>query len=313
MKNYKRISIVIPVFNEGDNISQLVNEIQLTMEKITSNYEIFIINDGSFDNTQIIIEQLKEKYPKTIKIIELLAQSGKAAALHAGFCAAKGDIILTLDGDLQDDPREIPRFIKKINEGYDLVSGWKHKRKDSFIKNSTSKVFNYFTNRISVVKLHDFNCGFKAYRKDTIKHLNLYGELHRYIPVLIAAKGYRVTEILVHHRKRKHGESKYGTVRFINGALDLLTIIYLTKFRSRSLHFFGYIGITFFILGLSLAIYLTLVKFVGHQSIGERPLLLFSVMLMIIGVQIGVTGLVGEQIAASFHKYDQDYIIKKSN
>lgn len=286
MKNNIKLSIVIPVFNEADNIGPLYNEIVEVAKKIKLEFEVIIVNDGSTDRTQRVIENIYQENKHTVKGIQLLTQSGKAAALHAGFQEATGDIIFTMDGDLQDDPHEIPRFIDKLNEGYDLVSGWKKRRKDSFIKNNTSKIFNTATNMISRVKLHDFNCGFKAYKAEVVKNLSLYGELHRYIPVLIAAKGYRVAEIPVHHRERLTGKSKYGISRFIHGFLDLVTVIFITRFHSRPLHLFGYVGISFFIIGFIIGLYLTSVKLFGHQSIGERPLLLFSVMLMIMGVQI---------------------------
>ena len=311
MKKKQKISLVIPVFNEAKNINPLYQEIYRAMNEIQAEFEVIIVNDGSTDNTQEVIESLYSRDASHIRGIQLLTQSGKAAALHAGFQEATGEIIFTLDGDLQDDPQEIPRFLDKLNEGYDLVSGWKKKRKDSFIKNNTSKIFNAATNMISRVKLHDFNCGFKAYRVEVVKNLSLYGELHRYIPVLIAAKGYRVAEIPVHHRERLTGKSKYGISRFIHGFLDLVTVIFITRFHSRPLHLFGYVGISFFVIGFIIGLYLTSVKLFGHQSIGERPLLLFSVMLMIMGVQIGVTGIVGEQIAGLMYKNDKNYIVKK--
>ncbi len=304
------ISLVIPVFNEAENIEPLYDETVSVLETIEENYEIIFVNDGSLDGTQDKINSLFKQDFKHIRGIQLLSQTGKAAALHAGFQLAKGEIIFTMDGDLQDDPHEIPNFLKKLNEGYDLVSGWKQNRKDSFVKNKTSKVFNAVTNIISRVKLHDFNCGFKAYRAEAVKDLNLYGELHRYIPVLVAARGYKVTEIPVHHRKRRNGKSKYGLLRFIHGALDIVTVMFITKFHSRPLHLFGYVGASFFTLGFLFGLYLTAAKFIGHQSIGERPLLLFSVMLMIMGVQIGITGLVSEQIATMSHKSEPGYVIK---
>lgn len=305
------ISIIIPVFNEDKNIEPLYNEIVSVLETIGGDFEIIFVNDGSSDATQEVISRLFEKDKEHIKEIQFLTQFGKAAALHAGFQMAKGEVIFTMDGDIQDDPAEIPRFLTKLAEGYDLVSGWKQYRKDSFLKNKTSKIFNAVTNYISKVKLHDFNCGFKAYRAEVAKGLNLYGELHRYIPVLVAARGYKVTEISIHHRKRRNGKSKYGLLRFIHGGLDIVTVMFITKFHARPLHFFGYVGLGFFSVGFLIGVYLTYLKFFGHQSIGERPLLLFSVMLIIMGVQIGITGLVSEQIATMSHKNEPGYVIKK--
>ncbi|HZE86816.1 MAG TPA: glycosyltransferase family 2 protein [Methylomirabilota bacterium] len=306
----KKLSFVIPVFNEAENIIPLYEEIIIVMKKITDNFEIIFVNDGSLDITQQKILALHKKNPKKVKGIQMRHQSGKAAALHAGFQLAKGEIIFTLDGDLQDDPHEIPNFLAKLNEGYDMVSGWKKNRLDSFIKNKTSKIFNTATNMISRVKLHDHNCGFKAYRAEVAKDLNLYGELHRYIPVLVSAKGYQVAELIVNHRKRHTGKSKYGPLRFIHGFLDLVTVLYITRFKSRPLHLFGYLGLACFSLGFLLSIDLTFTKIFFHQAIGERPLLLLSVMLMIMGVQIGITGLISEHISMASHSNEPGYIIK---
>ena len=192
-----------------------------------------------------------------------------------------------------------------------MVVGWKQKRKDSFVKNQSSKVFNFATNYISKVKLHDHNCGFKAYKLEVVKGLNIYGELHRYIPVIVSAQGYNVTEIKVSHRPRTFGKSKYSNLRFIHGFLDLLTVFFITRFRSRPLHLFGYLGMAFFLAGFCIATYLTYIKLFIHQSIGGRSLLQLAVMLMIIGVQISVVGLVGEQITTMMHKDNKEYVVKK--
>ncbi len=307
----KKLSVIIPVYNEAENIKPLYEEIISVLEMIEKDFEIIFVNDGSRDASQREIENLFKKDSKRVRGIQFRNNFGKAAALHAGFQLARGEIIATLDGDLQDDPHELPKFLEKMKEGYDLVSGWKNHRKDSFIKNNTSKIFNVATNFISKVKLHDFNCGFKMYRANVAKGLNLYGELHRYIPVIAASQGYRVTEVTIEHRKRKFGKTKYGSIRFIHGFFDLLTVLFITRFRTRPLHLFGYLGLVFFSLGFIIGIYLIIAKFLAHQAIGERPLLLFSVMLMIMGVQIGTTGLVGEQITTMIHKNKSDYVIKK--
>lgn len=308
------ISIIIPVLNEEKSIAQLKQEIDVVFKKqLTDSYEILFVNDGSIDNSQKEIEAVVRKDPQHVKYIEFRTNFGKAAALRAGFEAAKGTIIVQMDGDLQDRPDQLPHLIKKLHEGYELVVGWKQHRQDSFIKNTTSQFFNWVTNLISRVHLHDHNCGLKAYKAQVAKELLLYGELHRYIAVVASAKGYRIAEVPIEHRKRQSGASKYGISRFINGFLDLLTVIFITKFKSRPLHFFGYIGLLCFFFGLLIAIYLTAIKFIGSQSIGDRPLLLFSVMLMIMGVQIGVTGIVGEQIATMMHRDRGDYVIKKSS
>lgn len=306
-----RISVVIPVLNEAENISIIYEEIISVFKKNNNSFEIIFVNDGSQDSTQEEIEKIFKKDKFHVKAIQFRNNFGKASALKEGFQLAKGEIIVTLDGDLQDNPNELPKFIAKITEGYDLVSGWKRHRKDSFIKNNTSKIFNAFTNSISKIKLHDFNCGFKAYRAEVAKGINLYGELHRYIPVLLASQGYKICEVSIEHRKRKYGKSKYGTQRFMHGFFDLLTVIFITRFRTRPLHFFGYFGLSFFFLGLILSLYLTYIKLFNHVAIGERPLLLFSVMLMIMGVQIVAIGIVGEQITTVINRNESNYSIKK--
>jgi len=306
-----QLSIVIPAYNEAESIEKLFEEIVAVLSDLDLTYEIVFVDDGSRDGTHAVVETLHLMNQGRVKVIEFQANFGKAAALKAGFEHASGDVIVTMDADLQDVPAEIPKFIEKINEGHDLVSGWKEDRKDPFIKNKTSILFNAVTRYISKVNLHDFNCGFKAYRKEVAKGLNLYGELHRYIPVIAGAQGYRVAEIPVHHRKREFGKTKYGPIRFIHGFLDLLTVIFITRYRVRPLHLFGYLGLGFFSAGFLIAIYLTALKFIWHQPIGDRPLLLFSAMLMIMGVQIGVVGLVGEQITSLIHKTDQTSIIRR--
>lgn len=305
------LSIIIPVYNEETSIKPLADELLLVLARIGRKFELIFINDGSTDNSQKNIEELCKRHPQSIKKIQFRKNSGKAAALQAGFNLAKGDIIITLDGDLQDNPQELPRFIKKIEEGFDLVSGWKQNRKDPVTKNLASKLFNFVTGKVTKIKLHDFNSGFKAYRAEAVKTLNLYGELHRYIPVLVAAQGFKITEIPIEHRKRQFGKSKYGSIRFINGFFDLLTVLFITKFNKQPLHMFGYIGLVFFTAGFAGGIYLSILKFLFKAAIGNRPLLLLSVMLMIMGVQIIITGLIGEQITASLTSRKTDHFIKK--
>ncbi len=311
MKSNSAYSVVVPVYNEAESLTPLYEELVSVFEEMGGSFEIIFVNDGSRDTSQHIIDELYSKDKKHVKAIQLRNNFGKAAALQAGFQMASGDIVITLDADLQDDPKEIPMFVKKFEEGYDMVSGWKQERKDSLIKNVTSKFFNAVTNKISKVKLHDFNCGFKAYKLEVVKGLNLYGELHRYIPVIVASQGYAVAEIPVQHRKRVFGKTKYGTLRFIHGFLDLITVLFITRFRARPLHLFGYVGLIFFSLGFAFGIYLVGVKFIGHKSIGDRPLLILATMLMIMGVQIGVTGILSEHITSMIHKTDTQYVIRK--
>ncbi|MFA6183968.1 MAG: glycosyltransferase family 2 protein [Parcubacteria group bacterium] len=303
----KNISIIIPAYNEADNLGLLFEEIQNVMMKGGGNkYEVIIINDGSTDNTEEIIKKLHNKYPENIIGVNLCANCGKAVALNTGFKIAKGDIVFTMDADLQDDPKEIPRFIKKIEEGFDCISGWKKDRKDTFIKNKTSKIYNYATQKASGLKLHDFNCGFKAYRKEYIKKINIYGELHRYIPVILKTYGCRITEIEVNHRKRKFGKTKYGIDRFIKGFLDLFTVIFITRYNARPLHLFGLFGMMSFSLGCAAGLYLLAIRIVTGSLLTHEPLLISSVMLVILGMQTMFTGLLSEQIVNTTNRQNQD-------
>ncbi len=245
-----------------------------------------------------------------MEIIQFRENFGKAAALSAGFAQARGKIIITMDADLQDDPREIPNFIHKLEESYDLVCGWRSKRQDPFSKILPSRLFNYLTSTLTGVKLHDFNCGFKCYRKEVVKNLSLYGELHRYVPALAHWQGFKITEIKVKHHPRAHGKSKYGASRLFSGLTDLLTVMFLTKYMKKPLHLFGGVGFLLFSAGLMINVYLAILWFLG-QGIGNRPLLLLGVLLMLVGFQIVSTGLIGEMIVSVRHKGEVGYIIKK--
>jgi glycosyltransferase involved in cell wall biosynthesis len=308
----EKISVVVPAYNEQESLEVLSNEVAVACKKLHKQYEIIFVNDGSTDQTQKVIERLHERNPTVVKGIQLNANYGKAAALHAGFQAANYDYVLTLDADLQDDPSEMSKLFDKIHEGYDAVSGWKQKRKDSFIKNKTSKLYNAATNLVSGTSLHDHNSGYKLYRSVVIKSLNIYGEMHRYIPALLAAQGHTIAEVPVAHRKRVHGKSKYGPIRFINGALDLITVLFLTRFRYRPLHFFGYVGLTSFSIGFIIAFSLTIYKVFAHKMIGDRPLLQLAILLIIVGVQITITGVVAELLTATSHERRPAYKIKST-
>ena len=310
-KYIKEISIVIPAFNEAENLPFLCAEITEVMSQITDEYEIIIINDGSNDGTQKTIEELFNNDDKHIIGINFRSNFGKASALSAGFIEAKGKIIFTMDADLQDDPKEIPNFLAKIEEGFDLVSGWKKNRKDSFIKNTSSKFFNFVTSRFSRVKLHDFNCGFKAYRAEVAKSLDLYGQLHRYIPVMARNKGYKIGEISVHHRKRKFGRSKYGPIRFVNGFLDLLTVMMLTKYFKRPAHFFGGIGSVALGSGFIISVYVTFLRLLTGSIQNRLPLFIAGILLVMVGVQLISLGLIGEMFANNYKKEDEYSKIKK--
>jgi glycosyltransferase involved in cell wall biosynthesis len=286
------ISIVIPVYNEQASIQPLISKITNEIKKITSKYEIIIVNDGSSDNT---VMQVKSLNDSKVKLISFRVNLGKAHGLNVGFGLAKGDLIFTMDGDLQDDPAEFKSFIKKMDQGYDVVSGWKYKRYDPVNKLFFSKFFNWLTALITGVKIHDFNCGFKLYRKQVVKEIDLYGELHRYVPVLANMEGFRVGEVKVTHHKRRFGKSKYGASRLVKGFLDLITVKFLLDFSRRPMHFFGLLGIMLLLLGLGLGLGLAYFNLVHGVSI-VRPLMFLTVIIFIIGIQFFSIGLMGEMI-----------------
>ena len=289
------VSIVIPVKNEEETLNILHEKLEsvLIKENISS-YEIIFIDDGSTDNSWTIMEKLAKEYPENIKAIKFRKNFGKSYALMAGFAEASGEVIITLDADLQDDPEEIPNFLNKINEGYDLVSGWKKKRNDPLSKTIPSKIFNKVTGYLSGLKLHDFNCGFKAYKKEVLDHIQIYGDLHRYIPVLAHDMGYKVTEIPIKHHPRKHGVTKYGMERYVRGFLDLLTILTTTRFLQRPGHFFGGLGILSGIFGFACLSYLVVLWFMGIRPIGTRPLFFFGILAVILCFQLISLGLLAE-------------------
>ena len=296
------ISIVIPVFNEEKSLPELHQKITSTLTKITDKYEIIFVDDGSSDNSFLEVLELQKQDSK-VNSIKLRKNFGKAVALSFGFQKASGEKVITMDADLQDEPTEIPKLLKKLDEGFDLVSGWKERRQDPISKTLPSKVFNLVVSKLSGVKLNDFNCGFKIYKKIVVKNLNLYGEMHRFVPVLASFYGFKIAEVSVKHNKRKHGYSKYGLLRFFRGFFDAITVFFITKYLSKPLHFFGMIGLISLILGTILGSYLTLLKLFG-SSIGTRPLLSLAVLLIILGVQFISTGLVAEMIRFNYAKKD---------
>lgn len=304
-------SIVIPCYNEEESLSQLVKEISLVALKEKLGFEIIFVNDGSKDNTLDTLISLKKEFTDLkIIIIDFSVNAGKANALHAGFEIASGDYIFTLDADLQDDPAEIPNFIKEMGDGkYGMITGWKFNRLDPIGKTLPSKIANNTLKFISGVKVHDMNCGFKLYRAEAAKSLNLYGDMHRFIPALLSSKGFRIGEIKVNHRKRVYGKSKYGAWRLITSFFDMLTVVIRTKFLEKPLHFFGPIG--FFIIFASFLslIYLFIEWLVGNRPIGDRPLLMFSLIMFSLGFQIIMTGLIGELLILRIPK--KEYTIRK--
>ena len=299
-----QLSIVIPLYNECDSLSELNDWIVSVMHSNRFDFEVIYIDDGSTDGSWEVIEQLCARHPE-IKAIQFQKNFGKSQALNAGFKAAVGDVVITMDADLQDSPEEIPDLIEQLQkEELDLVSGWKKKRYDSLIgKNIPSKLFNWAARRSSGIKLNDFNCGLKAYRSEVIKNIDVHGEMHRYIPVLAANAGFnKIAEKEVKHQARKYGETKFGAERFINGFLDLITIGFVSKFGKRPMHFFGAIGLLMFIIGTGLAIYLGIDKlFIEPKGrlITERPEFFIALTTMILGTQLFLAGFIGELVIRS--------------
>jgi glycosyltransferase involved in cell wall biosynthesis len=295
------ISVVIPLLNEQESLTELHDWITKVIQSNHFSYEIIFIDDGSTDDSWQTIETLSRKDPN-VKGIQFVKNYGKSQALHIGFKKAKGDVIITMDADLQDNPEEIPELYKMIvDENYDLVSGWKKKRFDSKItKNLPSKLFNWAARRTSGVKLHDFNCGLKALKKDLVKNIDVHGEMHRYIPVLAKNEGFvKIGEKIVLHQARKYGKTKFGMERFIYGFLDLVTISFISKFGKRPMHFFGALGVIMFIIGLGFALYIGFDKLLVNplgRLITERPQFYISLATMIIGTQFFVAGFLGEII-----------------
>jgi len=309
------ISVVIPLLNEKDSLIELYDWIAKVMQSNRFSYEIIFIDDGSTDGSWETISTLSQKDSK-VKGIRFLKNFGKSQALHAGFNKAQGDVIITMDADLQDNPDEIPELYDMITkEGYDLVSGWKKKRYDSIItKNLPSKVFNWAARKTSGVKLNDFNCGLKAYSKNVVKNIDVNGEMHRYIPVLAKSAGFnKIGEKIVQHQARKYGETKFGMDRFINGFLDLITIWFLSKFGKRPMHLFGALGVIMFIIGFGFTLYLGIDKLFLNpygRLITERPQFYVALVTMIIGTQFFIAGFLGELILRT-HTHKDRYLVKE--
>lgn len=305
--SFKKISIIIPLFNEEESIVPLSHELRKALSRININYEVILIDDGSTDSS---LQKLKEitKTDNRFRYLSFRKNYGKSAALHIGFKAASGDAVVTMDADLQDDPGEIHSLLKKLEEGFDLCSGWKKKRQDPFIKKISSKFFNFVTRVISGIKIHDFNCGLKAYKKEVVENVNVYGELHRYIPVLAKWQGYSVTEVPVMHHPRRYGKTKFGISRFFKGFIDLITVIFVTRYIKRPMHFFGFLGAVAFLIGIIILGYLTLLWIQGH-SLSNRPMIFLGMLLIIVGVQLFAVGLLGEVIVHNSMD-DREYVIK---
>ena len=310
-----KLSIVIPVYNESDSIFALTREIYSVVSKQKISTELIFVDDGSTDESWSIIKSISKKKHKyfSIRGISFGRNSGKSVALNEGFVHAQGEVVITMDGDLQDDPKEIPNFYDSICvDDFDLVSGWKKKRKDPLTKTIPTKLYNWVTRLFSGISLHDFNCGFKAYKREVVKNITVTGEMHRYIPLLVKQKGYdKIGEMIVNHRSRKYGKSKYGIERFSNGFLDLLTIAFLNKFGKRPMHIFGFLGIISFLVGFGISFYLAYAKlFYEQYNMTDRPIFYFSLLCMIIGSQFFLTGFLAEMIIRK-RKDNNDSIMEK--
>lgn len=304
------ISFIIPLLDEAETLPLLRDRIAEQMRQLEIDaYEIVFVNDGSRDGSDKVLDQLHREDPR-VQVIHFRRNFGKAAALDAGFNHSHGQVVITMDADLQDDPGEIRHFLAKLDEGYDLVSGWKRVRHDPISKTLPSKLFNLTLSLISGLHLHDFNCGFKAYRREAALAIDVYGDLHRYIPILVHWRGFRVTEIPVKHHPRRFGHSKYGVERILRGFFDCLTIILLTRYESRPLHLFGAAGVAVGSLGVAILAYLTTLWFWG-DSIGQRPLLTLGVLLVLMGAQIGSAGLVAEMLTRQNAQMRKVYSIRQ--
>jgi glycosyltransferase involved in cell wall biosynthesis len=290
------ISVVVPVHDEERSVEPLYEELRSALEPLGRAWEAVFVDDGSADGSFAALTRLHATASNVV-VVRLRRNFGKAAALAAGFRHASGDVAVTIDADLQDDPAEIPKLLAKLDEGFDLVSGWKTRRTDPFLRRLFSRIFNWATGVVSGVHLHDVNCGLKAYRAEVLQGMRIYGELHRFIPVLAAYRGFRVAEIPVNHRPRQHGRSRYGPERYIRGFFDLLSVTFMGRYRHRPLHLFGGVGLLMGAIGFIFLLYLTMLKLWGH-GIGTRPLLTLGVLLVVVGIQLVSLGLISELVTS---------------
>ncbi|NIK72621.1 glycosyltransferase involved in cell wall biosynthesis [Thermonema lapsum] len=312
------LSIVIPAYNEAESLPELIEWISRVLSAYNWKYEIIVIDDGSEDQTAQVLHTLKKQYP-ALRAIRFLRNYGKSAALQSGFEAARGAVVITMDADLQDDPEEIPALYRMIRqEGYDLVSGWKYKRYDPLSKTLPSKLFNAVTRKLSGIPLHDFNCGLKAYRFEVVKSIEVYGEMHRYLPVIAKWAGFkRIGEKKVKHHPRRYGKTKFGIERFLFGFLDLLSIQFVSRFRKRPMHFFGGLGVLSFTIGAFITLWLIVYKLwalahgLPYREVSEQPLFYLALTSIIIGFQLFLTGFLGEMVVSTVPKR-HDYIIAET-
>ncbi len=312
------ISVIVPLYNEEESLKELLQRIHESLDAAGLSFEVIFVNDGSTDNSWSVIEGLSSS-DKSVHGICFRRNYGKSAALYCGFEAAKGDVVITMDADLQDDPKEVPQMYRMIKEdGYDLVSGWKKKRYDNAImKNLPSKLYNATARKVTGIKLHDMNCGLKAYRNEVVKNIEVYGEMHRYIPYLAKNAGFcKIGEKVVHHHKRKFGKSKFGPERFVNGYLDLLSLWFLASFGKKPMHFFGLMGTITFLIGTFITIYLIIEKIISqsgglkYRAVTEQPLFYLALVALVIGVQLFLTGFLAELVSRN-SKDRNKYLISK--
>ncbi len=300
-----KVSVVIPAYNEEKNIKPLYEKIK---KVLSGDYEIIFVDDGSTDRTYQAIKSIKDS---KVKVIKFRKNFGQTAAMDAGFKHSKGDVVIAMDADLQNDPEDIPRLLKKMEEGYDVISGWRYNRKDSFLKTSISIFANWLRKIITGERIHDSGCSLKAYKKECLKDLNLYGEMHRFIPAILLWKGFKVGEVKVSHHPRKHGKTKYNLLRVLKGFLDLIVVAFWQKYSARPIHLFGSVGIGSGILGVIIGMYLTVRKILYEESISNRPLLLLAILLIIIGVQFIVFGLLADILIKIYYKDHANYSIER--
>ena len=304
------LSVVVPLLDEEENLEALHDALSEALGPLSLSYEIIFVDDGSTDDSPRVLENLHARDPNHVKVVQFRRNFGKTAALTEGFRQARGRHVVTIDADLQEDPREIPRLLEELERGYDLVAAWRHNRRDPPSKTWPSRVFNTVVSWLTGIRLHDFNCGLKAYRREVTQELRLYGELHRFIPVLAHWRGFRIGEMRVDHRPRRFGRSKYGLARFGRGFFDFLVVLFLTRYLNKPLQTFGTIGIISFLFGLGIWVYFTVVWLV-EGGIGWRPLMFVGILAIIVGIQLASLGLLGEMVRNFAYRPEEEYSIRR--
>jgi glycosyltransferase involved in cell wall biosynthesis len=305
------ISVVVPLFNERDSLDELYQRLTNVLAELTPRYEIIFVDDGSEDRSVKKLREFKA-LNRSVRYIRFRRNFGKSAALAAGFRVARYEVIATMDADLQDIPEQLPLLLKKLDEGYDLVSGWRHRRRDRLTRRIASRVYNAVTSFFTGVRLHDINCGFKCYRREVLHEVMVYGERHRYIPVLASYRGFRLGEVKIDHAPRRHGNSRYGMERVLGGFFSLLTVILMTRYTNKPLHFFGLMGLLLAGTGSAIDLYLIAMRVLFQEWLSNRPLLIIGILLLIVGVQLILFGLLAEMIAFSYRR-ESDYSIVESS